>query len=58
MFKTIIILLSFTVNLLAHTEGSEHLHLLGFLHSFEFGVLVVIILGVYALYRFIEREKV
>ena len=59
MLKTIIVLLlSLTAHLFAHAEGHDHLHLLGFLHSNEFGVLVVVILGIFILYRYLEKKNV
>lgn len=58
MLKTIIVLFSLTAHLFAHAEGHDHLHLLGFLHSNEFGVLVVVILGIFILYRYLEKKNV
>ncbi|MFT7824367.1 MAG: hypothetical protein ABXS92_06345 [Sulfurimonas sp.] len=58
MFKNIIILLLFTATLSAHEDGSEHLHLLGFMHSSEFGISVVIVAGIFILYKYLERKNV
>ncbi|MBD3790695.1 MAG: hypothetical protein IE918_00845 [Campylobacterales bacterium] len=58
MLKHLIVLLSLTVHLFAHAEGHDHLHLLGFLHSNAFGIVVVVILGIFALYRYLEKKNV
>lgn len=58
MLKHLIVLLSLTAHLFAHAEGHDHLHLLGFLHSNEFGIVVVVILGIVALYRYLEKKNV
>jgi hypothetical protein len=58
MLKNIIVFLLFTATTFAHADGSDHWHLLGFLHSSEFGFLVVICVALYALYRYMEKENV
>jgi len=58
MLKTIIVFLLSTVTIFAHVDGSDHWHFLGFLHSSEFGFLVVICVAFYALYRYMEKENV
>lgn len=58
MLKNIIVLFSLTAHLFAHSDGHDHLHLLGFLHSNEFGILVVIIIGIFALYKYLEKKNV
>jgi|GEM_PF-2443815 len=58
MLKTIFVLLSLTAHLFAHAEGHDHLHLLGFLHSNEFGIIVVVIIAIFILYRYLEKKNV
>lgn len=58
MLKHLIVLLSLSAHLFAHAEGHDHLHLLGFLHSNEFAVLVIAVLGIFILYRYLEKKNV